>query len=319
MSSEKASLHPRNKHRERYNFPQLISICPELKPFVSINEHSDESIDFSNPEAVKMLNKALLKHFYGISNWDIPQGYLCPAIPGRADYLHYVADLLATSNNRNIPVGKSIKVLDIGIGANAVYPIIGNAEYGWHFVGADVDPVAIKIARLISESNPALNRAIECRLQINSFDIFEGIIKPTDYFDLTVCNPPFHSSQEEAAEAATKKSHNLSAKRVTQPILNFGGQNNELWCPGGEEAFLRKMIKQSEAFSKQCFWFTSLVSKKTTLEGVYKNLQKLGVFDVKTIPMSQGQKISRIVCWTFLNEEEQRKWWENGDESEGLS
>jgi 23S rRNA (adenine1618-N6)-methyltransferase len=68
---------------------------------VSINEHSIETIDFSDPEAVKSLNQALL-----ISYYDIQMGYshyLCPPIPGRADYIHYIADLLAESNNGIIP------------------------------------------------------------------------------------------------------------------------------------------------------------------------------------------------------------------------
>jgi len=90
----KAILHPRNKHRERYDFKLLSEACPDLKQFVKLNDYGDESIDFFNPEAVKMLNKALLMHFYDVVEWDIPEGYLCSPIPGRADYVHYVADLL---------------------------------------------------------------------------------------------------------------------------------------------------------------------------------------------------------------------------------
>ena len=112
---EKLILHPRNKHRERYNFKLLIKTCPELKPFVFINKFDDESIDFFNPEAVKILNKALLKQYYNIDYWDVPKGYLCPPIPGRADYIHYIADLLGESNNGKIPTGKKLKVLDIGV------------------------------------------------------------------------------------------------------------------------------------------------------------------------------------------------------------
>ncbi|RTY85461.1 DUF890 domain-containing protein, partial [Staphylococcus aureus] len=92
---QKSELHVRNLHRSRYDFPQLIKTCPELAPFVRLNPYNDLSIDFSDPQAVKMLNKALLKHFYGIQYWDIPQDFLCPPIPGRADYIHYLADLLS--------------------------------------------------------------------------------------------------------------------------------------------------------------------------------------------------------------------------------
>jgi 23S rRNA (adenine1618-N6)-methyltransferase len=64
----KSALHPRSKHRERYDFRQLIASCPALKPFVKLNEYKDESVDFFDPSAVKMLNKALLAHFYGIKH-----------------------------------------------------------------------------------------------------------------------------------------------------------------------------------------------------------------------------------------------------------
>ena len=56
---EKTVLHSRNKHRERYDFKQLMITCPELAKYVKLNEYGDESIDFANPKAVKWLNKAL--------------------------------------------------------------------------------------------------------------------------------------------------------------------------------------------------------------------------------------------------------------------
>ena len=107
----KSRLHPRSKHRNRYDFEKLIEGFPELEPFVKPNKFGDESIDFSDPKAVVTLNKALLKHHYGIENWLIPEGYLCPPIPGRADYIHHIADLLSESNYGNIPTGGDILVL----------------------------------------------------------------------------------------------------------------------------------------------------------------------------------------------------------------
>ncbi|MEI8048680.1 MAG: RlmF-related methyltransferase, partial [Bacteroidota bacterium] len=140
---EKSKMHPRNKHRERYDFKQLIGSCPELAEFVRPNVYDDDSIDFFDPEAVKMLNKALLKHYYDLGYWDIPKNYLCPPIPGRADYIHHIADLLGSKNKGQIPTGEKIKCLDIGVGANCVYPVIGNKEYGWSFIGCDIDAVSI--------------------------------------------------------------------------------------------------------------------------------------------------------------------------------
>ena len=80
-NSEKTNLHPRNLHRSRYDFELLIANCPALKQHVAINVHGIETIDFSNPVSVKLLNKALLQTYYGIQNWDIPRNFLCPQFP----------------------------------------------------------------------------------------------------------------------------------------------------------------------------------------------------------------------------------------------
>ena len=296
---EKLKLHLRNKHRERYDFKLLIRSCAELAPFVKVNAYNDESIDFFDPQAVKMLNKALLKHYYNINNWDIPEGYLCPPIPGRADYIHHIANLLGSSNKGRTPTGSGIKCLDIGVGANCVYPIIGNKEYGWNFTGSDIDPVALNAANKIIELNPALKGKIELRLQLNEKDVFQGVIHKGEHFDATICNPPFHTSLAEAQQGTLRKLSNLKGRKITTPSLNFGGKNTELWCEGGEAKFISTMIKQSRQFSASCKWFTTSVSKQSNLKSIYYELEKVGALEVKTIQMAQGNKAGRIVAWTF--------------------
>lgn len=92
--AERSELHPRNKHNGQYDFSLLTENCPSLKKFVQLNPYGKQTINFFNPQAVKALNKALLVTHYGIRYWDIPKNYLCPPIPGRADYIHYIADLI---------------------------------------------------------------------------------------------------------------------------------------------------------------------------------------------------------------------------------
>ncbi len=304
--AEKENMHPRNLHRGSYNFKQLIKASADLRRFVSLNKYEQETIDFTNPDAVKILNKALLKHFYGINYWDIPDDFLCPPIPGRADYIHYLSDLLNESNSGTNPVGNQVKILDIGTGANCIYPLLGNSIYSWRFVGSDIDPVAIESANNIITKNKGLTGKIECRLQAKSSDIFKGIIKPGEFFDATMCNPPFHASLKEAQAGTLTKWRNLGKQQ--KALLNFGGQKAELWTAGGETAFINRMIEQSSLIPDSCFWFTTLVSKKDTLPGIYKALNWFKATDVKTIGMSQGQKVSRIVAWTFLNETRQQEW-----------
>ncbi len=302
---EKPNLHSRNKHRGRYDFDILIQANPALASFVKLNAYHDASIDFANPQAVKALNQALLKQFYNISVWDIPAQYLCPPIPGRADYLHYLADLLASSNAGVIPRGESVRILDIGVGANVIYPLIGNREYGWHFVGSDIDPIALANGQGILDAN-GLSTAIELRLQASPLAVFKGIVRQGERFNLTMCNPPFHGSLEEANTGTQRKWQNLGkgasklGHKNQAPALNFGGQAAELYCAGGEVAFVNRMVNESAQFASQCYWFTTLVSKAASLPSIYRSLKAVHALQVKTIDMAQGQKKSRIVAWTFL-------------------
>jgi len=316
IEAEKSILHPRNKHRQRYDFDALIKTNPTLAQFVIVNVYGDSTIDFANPEAVIALNSALLQHFYNIQSWRILANYLCPSIPGRADYVHNIADLLAAVNGGIIPQSSSIQVLDIGVGANMVYPLIGQREYGWRFVGVDCDAAALNNAQQIIDANIGLADNITLRLQTNSANIFKGIIKPSDFFDITMCNPPFHTSLADAQAGTQRKWQQLAQGKLPNKTpktntLNFGGQGAELYYAGGEKSFINSMINESVQFATQCCWFSTLVSAATNLPGFYKTLKKVEAIQVKTMDMAQGNKKSRLLAWTFLHENQQQAWCQN--------
>jgi 23S rRNA (adenine1618-N6)-methyltransferase len=302
----KTMLHPRNQHREGYDFARLIAQMPDLEAFTMRNPLGQTTIDFQDPRAVRMLNRALLKTHYAIDFWDIPPTYLCPPIPGRVDYIHSLADLLAQSNGGEIPRGRDVKVLDIGTGASLVYPLIGQSEYGWGFTGVDIDPLAIKSAKAICELND-LN--IRLRHQANRENIFRGVIDPRDVFHLTMCNPPFHASLEQANRGTQRKWQNLG--KGQSDTLNFGGQNAELWCPGGEIKFIASMVEQSIDFAPQCLWFTCLVSKKDNLKPLSRILGSARVADYTVCEMAQGQKTSRFVAWTYIRRNQRASFLAN--------
>jgi 23S rRNA (adenine1618-N6)-methyltransferase len=307
-------LHPRNVHRRGYDFDALMAACPSLRSHVRPTPYGKLSIDFGDPLAVKALNAALLWCEYQIQDWDIPEGFLCPPIPGRVDYLHYVADLLAEGGK--VPRGRKISVLDIGTGANGIYPILGIQSYGWQFVGTDIDPRSLANVTDIIARNPCLAGRLDLRLQPDERAIFDGILEPEESFDLSICNPPFHASQAEASEGSLRKQVNLAVNRgerqqgkaAGSPALNFGGQGAELWCEGGERQFLARMIAQSQQFSTQVLWFSTLVSKSDNLKPCYQALAQAGADTVKTIEMHQGQKITRVLAWTFFPKPQRTLW-----------
>jgi len=300
----KTQLHPRNKHKGRYDFQKLMEATPELRKYVAINKYGLETIDFFNATAVKLLNQSLLKLDYGINHWDIPEGYLCPPIPGRADYIHHLSDLLEKHPSPTEHPQDTVMALDIGTGSNCIYPILGHCEYKWKFVGTDIDPLSVKSARAIAKANGI---KAEIRQQENAKQIFNGIIGEYDYFDVSICNPPFHSSAAEAINANKRKIRNLSKGKATnhkgqkppEVQVSFGGQHNELWCKGGELRFIKNMITESQEFKDQVTWFTTLVSKQGNLRQIENDLKYANAKRVKVIPMGQGNKNSRIVAWTF--------------------
>lgn len=308
---EKSRIHPRSKHLGRYDFKALIESTPELASHVQLNRYNDESIDFANPDAVKVLNKALLKHHYNIKEWNIPEGYLVPPIPGRADYIHHIADVLCASNFGRMLTGDQVKVFDVGVGSGCIYPLIGHQEYGWSFIASEIDPESLASSQHILEQNPKLKDKIELRLQANPKDIFYGIIRMEDHIDLTICNPPFHASAEAAEKSTLRKLNNLNKEKVTDPVLNFGGKNGELWCEGGENQFIKTMIRESKKFGNVCLWFSTIVSKQSNVKGIQDTLKNEKVKDMKVIPMGQGNKSSRIVAWTFLTRKEMEEKREN--------
>lgn len=297
-------MHPRNRDRSGYDFPALVQSLPELAAFVVPHPCGGTTINFSNAAAVTTLNRALLKHHYGVSHWDIPDGYLCPAVPGRADYVHQAADLLAEGNQGIIPRERTIRVLDIGVGANCVYPLIGAKEYGWSFVGTDIDAIALRSAQRVIDTNGITHGQIELRLQRSGANLFRGVVESGETFALSMCNPPFHASEEKAAEGTLRKLKNLGGAGSGKHVLNFGGQSNELWCEGGEPRFIQRMIAESREAPYLCLWFTTLVSKSSSLPALYHQLKKASAVEVRTIAMAQGQKQSRIVAWSFLTREQ---------------
>ena len=298
----KTSLHPNNKNREQYDLLALVNETPMLEKYVRQNKDGQKTVDFSDPIAVKLLNKALLSYYYDVKFWKFPDINLCPPIPGRADYIHHISDLLKESMRKE----KNINCLDIGVGASCIYPIIGITEYNWSFIASDIDRKSFATAKKIISSNPKLKGNVDFRFQNDSNKIFEGIIKEDDFIDIIICNPPFHASKKEALEASRQKVRNLTGKYQKNPILNFAGISDELIYEGGEYQFTQNMIKESVKYANNCIWFSILVSKKKNLHGIYINLKRLKVHQIKEIEIGTANKKSRIIAWTFMTKREQK-------------
>ena len=291
-------MHNNNKHKDGYNFEELIIDSPILTKYVIKNEYNNPSIDFSDYESVYNLNKALLKKYYGILNWEIPNQALCPPVPSRVEYIHILNDLLKKIPNKKLPISG----LDIGVGSNCIFPILGSVIYACYFIRSDTDETAVFYANKNISQSKELTDHITITHQVDRGQIFKDIINQDEYYYFTVCNPPFFKSETDALKASVRKWKNLNRKGNLKN-LNFGGFANELWCNGGELLFIKRMIKESVMYQNQVYWFTSLVSQKANLKPLYKILNKFKAKNI-TIPLNIGNKKSRILVWTFQESNE---------------
>lgn len=322
LKIKSTGVHKKNYHKGKYNFSELVKAIPELKQKLKKNPKGEQTIDFSDATSVILLNKALLKHFYEINEWSIPVDYLCPPIPSRADYIHRLAEIL---NSNGCSDTSEIKGIDIGAGANAVYSIIGASVYHWQFIASDINKASIDNIHHILEKNHTLNELVTPFLQTEPKYLFKGIVEPDAKYHFSLCNPPFHGSAEEAAMGSKRKVNNLAKsqnkhrnfkglkKQPSNLKLNFGGQNNELWCPGGEFGFVSRMVRESVHYSDQILWFTCLISKGDNVRPLRKLIEKEGAEELRIIEMKHGNKVSRFIAWTYQNSDARKLWFRTID------
>ncbi len=284
--------HPRNRHRDGYDYAELTARCPELTTVVIEHPRGGPTIDFSDPASVRALNRALLLTGYGLDDWSLPPDALCPAVPGRADLIHHLADLLG-------PDARDAVLLDIGTGAGAIYPVLGAAAYGWRFVGTEVDPETCAWAAGMVARNTSLAGRVEIRHQPDPHRLFAGVTRPGERFAASLCNPPFYASEAEAVAETQRKRRVQGAADPDAAVRSCGGRPHELWCEGGEAGFLARMIDESAERPRLCRWFTSLVSDRGHLPALQRRLAAAGAAEVRVITWAFGAKRTRMLAWSF--------------------
>lgn len=290
INEPSTTLHERNAHRNGYAMEELIRSEPSLKQHVIEARSGKTSIDFHDSRAIFALNKALLKHHYGIQNWKILKNSLCPVVPGRADYVHYLADFLPDTKTRSI--------LDVGTGSSIIYPLLGATIYDWDFVGTDTHLASLQNAQDILASNPLLQKKIKLRHQVDEQAVLKNCVLPGEYFDAVMCNPPFFKSRQHHWDNVVRK-HEKLYQGESLPKQNYGGLANELWREGGEKKFVLTLINESLELRKQLGWVSSLISDKDHLKPLIATLEYNKASRIEIIPMAQGHKKTRILMWQW--------------------
>nr|GMD13920.1 U6 small nuclear RNA (adenine-(43)-N(6))-methyltransferase isoform X1 [Ipomoea batatas] len=332
---ERPRIHPRNKYSENPpDFGLLASHYSSFAPYVFYARSGRPTIDWTDFNATRELTRVLLHHDHGL-DWWIPDGQLCPTVPNRSNYIHWIEDLLSSEIIPKVQsYDNTVKGFDIGTGANCIYPLLGASLLGWRFVGSDFTDVALEWAERNVKSNPHISELIEIRnvatqdsssdkevpngpminckqdvddsnakpvgieplsgsheVQLNMSKnyhgppILVGVVKEGENFDFCMCNPPFFETIEEAGQ---------------NPKTSCAGTPEEMVCPGGEQAFITRMIDDSVQLRQSFRWYTSMIGRKASMKVLVSKLWEVGATVVKTTEFVQGQTCRWGLAWSFV-------------------
>ena len=102
-----------------------------------------------------------------------------------------------------------LRGLDIGTGANGIYCILGLQHFNWTMVGTECDAKSVEIAKANMQHTKSLKNKNEIRHQDTKSFLFKNMIHSNEHFDFSVCNPPFHTSKDDAFRGSQRKLNNL--------------------------------------------------------------------------------------------------------------
>ena len=264
------------------DFLILIKEFPELKKYIIKHDEKIEefSFDWSNNDLSLLMTKSILNYYFNIKYYDIPKGFLIPPVPSRLNYLNLINELIKDIEKENI-IG-----VDIGTGANIIYPILGNSIYNWKFICSEINNESYNNAKLILQKNN-LEENINLIKQENKNNIFVSIINQENKYTFSMCNPPYYDYEQEIKIE--------DKKRDTE--YNF----DEVYYEKGELGFFERYFEESICYKKNIFLFTILIGKKSNSEIIYDKINSynniIKLCDIKKI--MTGNNVRYIIYWSF--------------------
>ena len=267
------------------DFLILMKQFPELKKFIIKQDEDKEkvfSFDWSNNDFSLLMAKSILDYYFDIKYYHVPKGYLIPPIPSRLNYINLINSSLNEIKEENI-MG-----IDIGTGANIIYPILGNSVYNWKFICSEINNDAYNNAKIILQKNN-LEKNINLIKQNNKNNIFLGILNQEKKYTFSMSNPPYYDYEQEIKIEDKKRDNEF----------NF----DEVYYKNGELGFFERYFQESICYKKNIFLFTILIGKKSNAEIIcdkinsYKDIIKL--CDMKKI--QTGNNMRYVIYWSFYN------------------
>ncbi|MCJ1370519.1 hypothetical protein MMC20_001732 [Loxospora ochrophaea] len=276
---------------ESPDFSTLALQSPDFQKHLK----SNGQLDFSDPAAVKQLTKSLLKADFGIEI-DLPDDRLCPPVPNRLNYILWIQALLDTTSGRlteQADISQDVIGLDIGTGASCIYPLLGCQQRpNWKFIATDIDEKNMHYAR-----QNILSNDLQSRIRPLPTTPSDPLI-PLDALNLshitfTISNPPFYASTASLLASSASKSR--------PPHSTCTGSETEMVTPGGEVAFVSRMIDESAELRERVQWYSSMLGKRDSVAAVISTLKNKGAenWAVKEFVQGGGKTRRWGVAWSW--------------------
>jgi len=155
------------------------------------------------------LTQALLQALFRLKLSYLDEDHLCPPIPNRFFYLHWIHTKLINGNWTRAPdvTVNNFRGLDIGAGASCIYPMLAARFFRSTIITSEIDPKSVQLAR----ANVAANH-------LSSM--------------ITVLQvPPSHSQQEQQHQK--KFSHRRTTTTIYPRMVQFSSvtEPSHKLCP----------------------------------------------------------------------------------------
>ncbi|KAF7431009.1 hypothetical protein PC9H_006724 [Pleurotus ostreatus] len=285
-------MHFRNPYKEPPDFAILAECYPKLRKYLIPGHDGHTTINFWNNDAQRALTEALMLRDFSI-RLTLPAERLCPPVPNRLNYILWLQDIVRHSP---ATLDGTVRGLDVGTGASAIYPLLGcKLESKWTFIATDIDKTSYESA-LLNVARNDLQERIKVQLSDADAPLFKllAVEDSSTVFSFTMCNPPFYATAEEVSRS-TEMKH-------LPPNAVCTGADVEMITDGGEARFVRLMVEESLQHPLRCRWYTSMLGKLSSLMEVVDDLKSNDVDNYAITEFTQGQTRRWAVGWSFYRD-----------------
>lgn len=280
-------MHPRNVFITAPDYTDLAIKYSDFRRVCKLALNGKVIIDLKNEKTLRALTATLLQHYFDLKVEFAPNS-LVPTLPLRLNYILWIEDLLAS-----LELSK-IHGIDIGCGSSCIYALLAAKKNNWRISALEANATNIEFATENVRNNK-LDHLIQIFLQVDKSVILTDFLNahPDEDFAFCLCNPPFFDSNERN----TKMDRNPDKRK--EPKNCQTGNADELYCEGGEVAFVQGIVDESQSFSDRVKIFSSMLGHKSSVATISEYLKGKGILNFTSTEFCQGNTTRWGVAWSL--------------------